>query len=143
MTIAQERTYRDRISAAIEAKHDWDRRNDAGEFDGMEEAEWDAEMRAVNHAVYVSRMAFFDAKIKTIRPNDWYKSFLDSFGMPPDDPEKELLKRVSPKQASILMEKGEYNTEAEAYNFRYEGNIYTIKQAKYGGYSLTIRKQFL
>lgn len=143
MTIAQERAYRTRINEAIEAEHDWDRRNEAGEFDGMDDVEWEAAMRSVVHAVHVAKMAFYDAKIKTIRPDDWYRSFLGSFGAPPHDTEKELLKSVSPKQAQKLMEKGEYDRETGAYNFRCDGNVYTTKKTKYGGYSLTIRRQFL
>jgi len=34
---------------------------------------------AIN-AVYLAKMAFSDAKVKVISPNDWMKSFLKSFG---------------------------------------------------------------
>lgn len=138
MTIAQERAYRARINAAIEAEHDWDRRNDAGEFDGMDEAEWETTMRAVVHAVYVAKMAFFDARIKAIRPNDWYTNFLASFGTPPAYPDQSIKKSVSPKQAEKLREKGEWYGDSKSYFFRAFGNVYQL----YGSL-LIIRRQFV
>lgn len=139
MTLAQERAYRARINAAIEAERDWDRRNNAGEFDDMEESEWETAMTSVVHAVYVAKMAFFDAKIKAIRPNDWYTDFLVSFGVPPEDPEQSIRKSVSPKQAEKLREKGEWHRDAKSSFFRCFGNVYQL----YGTGLLIIRKQFL
>ena len=138
MTTAQERAYRDRISAAIEAEHDWDRRNDAGEFDGMEEAEWETSMRSVTHAVYVAKMALFDARLKAIRPNDWYTDFLASFGTPPEEPEQSIKKYVTLKQAEKFREKGEWHRDSRSHFFRAFGNVYQLR-----GNLLTIRKQFL
>lgn len=139
MTLDQERSYRVRIAAAIEAERDWNRRNDAGEFDGMEDSEWETEMNSVVHAVYVAKMAFFDARIKAIRPNDWYTDFLMSFGAPPEYPEQSIRKSVSPKQAEKLREKGEWHRDAKSSFFRCFGNVYQL----YGTGLLIIRKQFL
>lgn len=138
LTIKQEWAYRARINAAIEAERDWDRRNDAGEFDGMDDAEWRHMMESIVHAVYVAKMAFFDVRIKAIRPNEWYTDFLASFGVPPENPEQSIRKSVSTRQAEKLREKGEWHRDSKSYFFRAFGNVYQLY-----GTLLIIRKQFL
>lgn len=139
MTLEQERSYKARIAAAIEAERDWNCRNDAGEFDDMDDAEWRPMMESVFRAVYFEKMAFFDAKIKSIRPDAWYTDFLMSFGVPPEDPEQSIRKSVSPKQAEKLREKGEWHRDVTSSFFRCFGNVYQL----YGTGLLIIRKQFL
>lgn len=64
MTLEQERSYKARIAAAIEAERDWNCRNDAGEFDDMDDAEWRPMMESVRE-IY---KAFFCGKFSRPLP---------------------------------------------------------------------------
>jgi len=140
MTLKQERAYKDAIYAAEEAVKEFDRRNDAGEFDDMEDDAWEELMDTTIHAVYLAEMAYSDAKVKVIRPNDWMKNFLKSFG-------REVKGReLSNKQADVFLSKAQewYGKHScDCYCFRYDGLFYMIYLPKYSRhYYLEIRPQF-